>query len=123
MDRLHLVGLAGALAVLAKIGCGGSTTSGTSDATDDASNDAGEEDAAAAAVDCGVAQNDPRCPSPVPGIAAAYGSGQVPCSPIGLTCSYPNAGDCCLSNGCYFTAQLWCAGDAGAESGHWFGAQ
>jgi hypothetical protein len=71
--------------------------------------------------------NDPACPAQY-----AYTFGGKPCSPIGLQCAYPGAGDG-ESNGCFSTAMLWCRGDAGvtvdagdagdAGSGTWTAAQ
>lgn len=55
--------------------------------------------------------NDPACPA-----TYSYSYGGKPCSPIGLNCAYPGAGDG-ESNGCYATAELWCRGDAGAGGG------
>jgi hypothetical protein len=53
--------------------------------------------------------NDPRCP-------ASYSMSyfMTACSPIGLTCGYPGAGDP-SSNGCPSTAMMWCRGDGGAD--------
>jgi hypothetical protein len=73
------------------------------------------------------ANNDPRCP---PSYSHAY-QGES-CSPVGLTCSYPGAGDG-TSNGCFATAMMLCHGDGGigdlgdsgadAGSGSWTTAQ
>ena len=65
--------------------------------------------------------NDPRCPGHY-----SYSYGGQPCPQIGLTCSYPGAGDG-TSNGCFATAMLFCRGDAGAGDaggpGTWTAAQ
>lgn len=71
--------------------------------------------------------NDPACPK-----AYTYNS-HAPCSPIGLNCSYPGAGDG-TANGCYATAEMFCRGDvdSGADAtgngdaggtGYWLSAQ
>ena len=60
------------------------------------------------------ANNDPQCPS-----AYSYSYYQQPCSPVGLSCAYPGAGD--EVNGCFATAMMWCYGDAG--TGTWTVAQ
>ncbi len=61
------------------------------------------------------ANNDPACPA-----SYSYSFYQEACSPIGLTCAYPGAGDG-LANGCFATAMMWCNGDAG--TGTWTVAQ
>ena len=65
------------------------------------------------------AHNDPRCP-PTYVVIPAY---RKPCSPVGLSCKYPGAGD---GNGCNgSSAEMFCnsrdAGDDGGDgaSGEW----
>ena len=71
-----------------------------------------------------AANNDARCPA---NYAHTF-QGEA-CSPIGLSCSYPGAGDG-TPNGCASTAILSCHGDGGAEdsgadagTGTWSAAQ
>jgi hypothetical protein len=67
--------------------------------------------------------NDSRCPA-----TYRYSYFEQACSPIGLQCGYPGAGDG-TPNGCWATASMWCRGDAGAgdggstASGSWIVAQ
>ena len=64
--------------------------------------------------------NDPQCP-----VFFYYGD-HGPCSPVGLTCLYPGAGDG-TSRGCASTAGLSCYSpdDGGVDggSGHWLSNQ
>jgi hypothetical protein len=73
-----------------------------------------------------VIQNDSRCPATYLGDAALAG----PCSPVGLECEYPGAGDGDQATCSAATAIMWCraagggdAGDGGASVGSWIVAQ
>lgn len=111
---------------------GGGDTGGPDVGSSDAA-DAGEPPA-----DCGAApENDAECPQAYTTAVACQ-----PCSPVGLTCVYPDAGHGTLANGCPQPAQLGCTGnDAGfgcpacwsatsgwtcptkGDNGHWLVAQ
>ena len=123
MRSLHVnvsVLLAAALVgALAAIACGGGGGSIDADAGDAAQSDAPNEAQAEAGVDCGYppVQNEAGCPS-----SYSHSYGGQSCSPVGLTCAYPGAGDG-TSNGCASTAMLFCNGDAGADAGTFTAAQ
>jgi hypothetical protein len=73
----------------------------------------GGPDASADAPACSYppVHNDPRCPTLY---TAAY-DGKT-CSPVGLSCAYPGAGDG-MPDGCLGTAGLSCRGNAGSGDG------
>lgn len=91
--------------------------------------DGAADDSGADGDDCAYpdVHNDPRCP-------AMYSAGYdcQPCSPVGLGCTYPGAGD---GNGCFAAAGLscepadggvvrGCASDGGEASvGYWVAVQ
>jgi len=80
--------------------------------------DAAAPDEAAAAdgadADCSYppANNDAQCPS-----TYSYSNGGKPCSPVGLSCSYPGRGDGTAGHPCRSTAMLWCRADGGSDAG------
>ncbi|HLK39594.1 MAG TPA: hypothetical protein VKU41_22720 [Polyangiaceae bacterium] len=132
------LGLVCALGLSAALGCSSSLSSNGPDGAAEASfpgadggdggglPDSGEAGVAPeAGPDCSypAVANDPHCPSTYSGLGAQA----RPCSPVGLACAYPGAGDG-TSSGCA-TAMMWCRvdggdGDAGATGmGSWVVAQ
>jgi len=94
---LLLLALFGSPLLVFDLACSSSTT--------------GAQETTEAGTDCGVVHNEAGCP-------ATYDTSALPasCAPIGLSCTYPGAGD---GNGCN-AANLQCSappGDGGSDAG------